>query len=81
MIDAGIFDGDVVLCLRREPRVNDIVVALVDGESTLKRLVRNKDDGALYLKAENTAYPAIIPQSTLEVQGVCVYVIRQLAHL
>jgi len=77
MIDAGIFEGDVVLVERREPRLGDIVVALVDGENTLKRYMKGKD-GRLYLKAENTDFPAIHPVHELEIQGVASYIIRKL---
>ena len=39
MIDAHICDGDTVLLEFREPRHMDIVAALIDGETTLKRFV------------------------------------------
>lgn len=77
MIDAGIFEGDVVLVERREPRVGDIVVGLVDGESTLKRYLKDAQ-GNPYLKAENPRFSDIYPGDSLELQGVAVYVIRQL---
>ena len=39
MVDAGIFDGDIVVVDRSlEPRHGDVVVAVVDGERSLKRL-------------------------------------------
>ena len=53
-----------------------IVAALIDGESTLKRLVHTK--GRWYLRAENTAYPELIPRSDLVIQGAVQIVIRQL---
>ena len=37
MIDAHICDGDTVILEFREPRHMDIVAALIDGETTLKR--------------------------------------------
>lgn len=39
MIDAGIRYGDMLICDRkREPRRGDIVIAVVDGETLVKRL-------------------------------------------
>jgi repressor LexA len=78
MRDAGILDGDVVVVEpSRAPRESQIVAALIDGECTLKRLVR--ENGTWYLKAENPAYPELFPQSSLMVQGVARAVIRRLA--
>lgn len=75
MKDAGILDGDTVIAdASRPPRTDQIVVALIDGESTLKRLVRV--DGKFFLKAENPAYPTLIPRADLQVQGVVRTVIR-----
>ncbi len=48
MIGAGIFDGDYLLIDRSvEPRHNDIVVAVIAGEFTVKRLYRQKGRCAL----------------------------------
>jgi len=77
MIDAGIFDGDTVVVEPRPARAGEIVVALVDGLSTLKRLVRG-GDGLPYLKSENKDYPEIRPLSELVVQGVASSVVRRL---
>lgn len=76
MVNAGILDGDVVVLEQREAKENDIVAALIDGENTLKRLVR---DGARYfLKAENPDYPDLQPIEALSSQGVVVSVMRTL---
>jgi len=76
MIDAGIFEGDlVVVDMKKNPRDGDIVVALVDGSNTLKRLVSQK--GKIYLKAENKDYNDIYPLEELEIQGVITSLIRQ----
>ncbi|MEI9998633.1 MAG: transcriptional repressor LexA [Verrucomicrobiota bacterium] len=77
MIDAGIFSGDIVVLEKKEPKTGDIVAALVDGENTLKRLV--KENGRVYLKAENREYPNIEPQEKLDIQGVVVSVLRTFA--
>lgn len=74
MIDAHIMDGDHVVLEYREPRDQDIVAALIDGETTLKRFV---DDGQKpYLKAENDLFPDLIPAQELLIQGVMVGLVR-----
>lgn len=77
MKDAGILDGDLVVVEPNpSPRAGQIVAALIDGESTLKRLVRVR--GAWYLKAENPAYPELHPRADLVIQGVVRTVVRRL---
>ncbi len=74
MIDAHILDGDQVILEKRTPKSGDVVAALIDGESTLKRyLLKN---GSPYLKAENPDYPDLIPARELLIQGVMVGLIR-----
>ena len=74
MIDAHICDGDTVILEFREPRHLDIVAALIDGETTLKRFVM--ENGRPFLHAENTNFQDIIPASELVVQGVLVGLLR-----
>ena len=63
MKDAGILDGDIVVVEPTPiPRAGQIVVALIDGESTLKRLVRS--GGKWFLKAENPPTPNSTPART-----------------
>lgn len=78
MIDAGIFDGDTVILERALPRNGDIVAALIDGETTLKRFI-DKNTGKPYLKAENPAFPSLYPVSELLIQGVARAVTRHLS--
>jgi len=74
MVDAHICDGDTVIMEFREPRGGDIVAALIDGETTLKRyLVKN---GKPFLKAENAAYPDLVPAHELVIQGVMIMLLR-----
>ena len=76
MIDAGIFQGDLVVVERdRQARPEDIVVAILDGEFTLKRLKRQK--GKYYLQAENDAYPDMYAMDELQSAGVVTSVIRR----
>lgn len=77
MIDAHICSGDTVILEFREPRDHDIVAALIDGETTLKRFVVNK--GKPFLHAENHDYPDLIPARELIIQGVMVALLRKAA--
>ena len=74
MIGAHICDGDHVVLERKEPRNRDIVAALIDGETTLKRFVTEKRKP--YLKAENPDYPDLMPAQELMIQGVMVGLVR-----
>ena len=77
MINAEIYDGDHVIVEPREPRDGDIVAALIDGETTLKRYI-HKFGEPPYLKAENDLYPELYPVNELCVQGVAKAVVRNL---
>lgn len=75
MEEAGILDSDlVVVCSDLEPRNYDIVVALVDNENTVKRLM--KEGGQIYLKPENRKYSNIYPEGELQIQGVVTGLLR-----
>ena len=76
MIDAGILPGDVVLVEKgHRPGQNDIVVACVDDEWTLKYYVR--DAAGVRLEPANRKYKFIRPQRSLEIGGVVRAVIRK----
>lgn len=74
MIGAHIVHGDYVILEKREPRPRDIVAALMDGETTLKRFV--VENGRPFLRAENSSYPDLIPMRELLIQGVMVGLFR-----
>ncbi|MEP7330177.1 MAG: LexA family transcriptional regulator, partial [Betaproteobacteria bacterium] len=77
MIDAGIFDGDLVVVEKRpSAHKGDIVVAIVDNQFTLKRL--DLEDGKFVLKAENKAFATIRPEGSLEIFGIMVGLVRKL---
>jgi repressor LexA len=77
MINAGIHEGDLVIVKpTREAKNNDIVVALLHDEATVKRFVQIKNRA--YLKAENPDYQNIYPKEEWMVQGKVVGVIRNL---
>lgn len=74
MIDAGINKGDL-LVIKKQEEANDgdIVVALVNGENTLKRLYRG--NGKVRLHPENKAMEDIIVKDC-EIQGVLISCIK-----
>jgi repressor LexA len=74
MINAGILDGDMVLVRPQQEAPNgSIVVALVDGDATVKRLERG--NGHVKLIAENPAYEPIV-SNNVSLVGVVRGVIR-----
>ena len=78
MIDAGILEGDIVICRRTESAsTGDIVVALIDGEeATLKRLRRK--GASVALEAANPAYETrIFGPDRVAVQGRLVALVRR----
>ena len=76
MIGAGIEDGDLVLIRQQSTaEYNQIVVALVDDEATLKRFCPKEDH--ICLHPENNRYEDIIVDSC-HIQGVAVKVIKDL---
>lgn len=71
MRDAGIDDGDTLVVDRAiKPHHGHVVVAVVDGEFTVKYL--HQRAGRLRLKAANPTFPDIVPKEgqTIEVWGV-----------
>ena len=78
MINAGIVDGDKVIVDRSvNAKSKDIVVAVVNGEYTIKRLY--KTSSKVELRPENSAYQPIVFKegSELEIWGVVVGVVRR----
>ena len=53
---------------RAGAKPGDVVAALIDGQSTLKTLV--KERGKVWLRAENPKYPNLLPLGDLMIQGV-----------
>lgn len=78
MSGAGINDGDLIVVNRaKKPRAGHIVVALVHGDRTLKRLARRGD--RLWLVAETEGYGEIVVDEHVEVWGVVVGLARRYA--
>jgi len=76
MMDAGIHPGDMVLVEKGiTPKSNDIVIAQVDGEWTMKYFV--KGEKGIRLESANRKYKPIRPKHSLEIGGVVRTVIRK----
>ena len=76
MIEAGIFDGDLVV-IKRQADANDgdLVAALIDGEeATIKRLRR--EAGKVILIPENRSYEPMVFDGGVEILGRVVAVLR-----
>jgi repressor LexA len=78
MVDAGIFEGDLVVVEHESPtKAGDIVLAVVDEELTVKTLTLDAQDSPV-LQPANAAYRPIVPTTSLEILGVVVSVVRRL---
>ena len=82
MNNAGIYNNDLLIIDRSiNPNPGHIVVALLDGEFTLKRLIKEKNN--YYLKADKENYPAISLYEYVDIQiwGVAIYSIHELQKI
>jgi repressor LexA len=77
MIDDGIHDGDVVLVERQATADNaQTVVALLDGEATIKRFYQRRD--GVHLEPANPALsPVVVSPERVEIRGVVVALLRR----
>ncbi len=82
MVGAGLLDADIVIAASQETaREGDIVVALIEGERTVKRFHRRRD-GTAELRAENRAYrPTATGGPPFAIQGRAVAVYRELSSI
>lgn len=79
MIDAGIHPGDLLIVDRSlRPGNGKVVIAVINGELTVKRLFKEKNK--LYLMPENPHYPAIEIKEEMDfmIWGVVTNVIHEL---
>lgn len=75
MVDAGIFEGDLVIVRQTNEAINgDIVVAFSDYEATVKRFIARGNHK--YLKPENPRYANIPLSEDWSIQGKVVALIR-----
>ena len=76
MINAGIQPGDIILVEKGgAPKKNDIVIAQVDGEWTMKYF--GKDRQGVYLDPANNNYKRIRPDRSLTIGGIVKAVVRK----
>ena len=79
MINSGIHDKDLIIVDKSlNPKPGNIVIAMIDGEFTVKRFsIKNNK---LYLKAENRNYPDfnLEDYSDVHIWGVVIYSIHTL---
>lgn len=78
MEGAGIFSGDILVVDRSiSPKHHHIVVALLDGGFTVKRLILQQ--GSIRLESAHPAYPSFLisEETDFQVWGVVTYVIHR----
>jgi len=78
MIDAGINNSDVMVVDRAlTPKNNDIILAVINSEFTVKRIKKNEDD--LYLMPANENYNPIkiTEEMNFQVWGVVTFIIHK----
>ncbi|MDX9919604.1 MAG: translesion error-prone DNA polymerase V autoproteolytic subunit [Paludibacter sp.] len=79
MKDAGIFDGDLLIVDKSiDPADGRIAICYLDGEFTVKRIKKDKDE--VWLIPANTAYQPIKMEegSSLTIWGIVTHVIKSL---
>ena len=78
MVDEGIHDGDLVVVRAGETAADgETVVALVEGEVTLKRFFRTARGQIRLQPANQQMLPLIVDASLVRVQGVVVALLRR----
>ncbi len=76
MIDAGIQPGDMVVVERKASyKPGQIVIAMVDGDYTMKYLRKKGDQ--FFLEPANEKYSAIYPSQSFRVEAVVTAVVRK----
>jgi len=79
MIEVGIFPNDLLIVDRSiEPQSGHIVVAAVNGENTVKRLLKKR--GKIYLVPENKKFQPIEikDENDFQIWGVVIHSVRHL---
>ena len=79
MENADISDGDLLIIDRSvEPENNKIGICFLDGEFTVKRIIKRK--GKIYLKPENKNYNEIEikDDNELKIWGIVTFVIKKI---
>ena len=77
MVGEGILDGDLIVVeSRREAANGTVVVALVRGEATVKKLYRERGRVRLVPANERLA-PIVAPERDVEIRGAVIAVLRR----
>jgi DNA polymerase V len=79
MENAGILDGDILVVDRSlEPSSGKIVIGVIDGEFTVKRIV--KKSGRFFLQPENETFTPIeiTPEMDFKIWGIVTFAIHKL---
>lgn len=79
MIDAGIYDGDIIIVDKsnRNPSPTEVAVCELNGEYTLKRFERRGEEG--WLVPANPSYPEIrvTEEDSFSIWGTVTYIIHK----
>jgi repressor LexA len=79
MIDAGILDGDFVVC-RAQTEANDgeIVVAGIPGDEATVKTFNHKGDNVVLVPSNSRLEPIVLPPGDVSIYGRVVTVLRRL---
>lgn len=78
MVQDGILDGDYIVVEQRPTADNgETVVAVVDGEATVKRFYRDGPDRIRLQPANDAMQPIVVRAKNCELRGVVVAVLRK----
>lgn len=77
MIEEGIYEGDlIILNKNRKPENGDLVIAMVDGEMTLKKYYRIGEK--IKLQPANPNFkPIYVDEKNVQIQGIVIALIRK----
>ena len=77
----GIYDGDIVIVEKKnQANLDDVVLAQVDSEWTLKILKMDRQKRKNFLMPANPKYPPIFPKSELLIFGVVRGLVRKIVN-
>tara|TARA_Y100000590_G_scaffold466468_1_gene641966 strand:- start:331 stop:759 length:429 start_codon:yes stop_codon:yes gene_type:complete len=77
MINEGIYNGDIMIVDKSlNPRIHDVVVAVIDGDFTVKKMY--KKNNKIYLNPGNKDYKSIVISDDMDFQiwGVVTHTIH-----
>jgi len=78
MVQDGILDGDYIVVEQRPSADNgETVVAVIDGEATVKRFYRDKPGRIRLQPANDAMQPIVVKEKDCELRGVVVAVLRK----